>query len=243
MLVSFSGLTIELLPRYPDTVRLCARYLAPAGASPDFSVSVTDEEILREGTPSEGVSLGYLETLAIYRKIAERALAYGRLLFHGSALSYRGQGILFTAPSGTGKSTHAALWREVFGSDVTMVNDDKPLLSATEDGVLVSGTPWDGKHALSTNCSVPLRAVCLLARGRETTIRKIRSSDAYPYLLSQTYRPRDPTLLSATLSLADRIFPRVACFLLRTTMERDAARMVCRGIFGDPDDPKIPAPL
>lgn len=243
MLVSFAGLTVELLPKYPDTARLCARYPAPRGAVPDFSVSVTDEEILREGTPSEELSLGYLETLAIYRKIAERALSFGRLLFHGSALSYKGHGVLFTAPSGTGKSTHAALWREAFGDDVLMVNDDKPLLTASEDGVFVSGTPWDGKHALSTNCTVPLRAVCLLARGQETTIRKIRSADAYPYLLGQTYRPQDPALLSATLSLSDRVFPRVACFVLRTTMEHSAARIACRGIFGDRDEPIIPAPL
>jgi serine kinase of HPr protein (carbohydrate metabolism regulator) len=57
---------------------------------------------------------------------------YDTFLFHGSAIAVDGVGYLFTAKSGTGKSTHARLWRELLGARAVMVNDDKPLLRVTE---------------------------------------------------------------------------------------------------------------
>ncbi|WP_455057428.1 hypothetical protein [Jutongia sp.] len=98
----------------------------------------------------------YLETLAVYRKIAEWMPMHDTLLFHGSVIAVDGKAYLFTAKSGTGKSTHTRLWREYFGERAVMINDDKPLLKITQDGVYAYGTPWNGKHRLSTNISAPL---------------------------------------------------------------------------------------
>lgn len=232
MLISLAGLTVEILPRYPELTALCRDYTAAPGATPDFSVSVTEEEIRAEGAPDDGFTLGYLETLAVYRKLCERALDRGRLLLHGSAFAYRGEGVLFTAPSGTGKSTHACLWREVYGNRVTVINDDKPLLTVGEEGVRISGTPWDGKHRLSNNLTVPLRAIVLLGRGQKDEIVPITPSRAYPYLLGQTYRPADPARLAQTLSLLDSALPRLSLYMMRATLSPDAARVACRGIFG-----------
>ncbi len=60
-----------------------------------------------------------------YRKLAESLLEYGVLLFHGSSVAVDGFGYIFAAQSGTGKSTHARLWRELLGERAVMVNDDK----------------------------------------------------------------------------------------------------------------------
>lgn len=234
MRIQMAGLTIELAPRYPDTAELCERYLAPPGATPDFSVSVTEEEIRREGEADGCITLGYLETLALYRQISERVLETGRFLFHGSVLSFDGQGVLFTAPSGTGKSTHAALWRRVFGDRVVMVNDDKPLLTVGETCVFASGTPWDGKHRLSENITVPLRAIVLLSRGETNEIAPIGSGAAYPRLLGQTYRPAAPALLARTLELLDRALARTSLYALRCTPSPEAALVAHRAIFGAP---------
>lgn len=236
MLVSFAGLTVDIEHPSPYTRDYCAAYLAPQGASADFSVSVTHEEILREGEVTPETPLGYLETLALYRKICERALAYDTFLFHGSALTLDGEGVLFTAPSGMGKSTHASLWRQVFGERVTMVNDDKPLLAVKEDGVTVSGTPWDGKHRLSTPLTVPLRAICFLRRQETNSIRPLSPRDALPALLRQSYRPQDPALVEKTLSLLTRLSSLVPCYLLSCNMDAEAARVARDGIF--PRDPQ-----
>ena len=85
----------------------------------------------------------YLENVAIHSLIADRMVDHDVLVMHGSALCMDGEAYIFIASSGTGKSTHARFWREVFGDRVWMINDDKPMLRFMEDQVLVCGTPWD----------------------------------------------------------------------------------------------------
>lgn len=173
----------------------------PADIAFERDCSVKEAE--REGRADGMYSDAYLETLAVYRRIAERMLAYDTLLFHGSVIAVDGAGYLFTAKSGTGKSTHTRLWREQFGDRAVMVNDDKPLLKVTENGVTAYGTPWDGKHRLSTNCSVPLKAICILTRSEENHIEEISPGDAYQMLLQQTYRPKNGAFMLQTLKLID----------------------------------------
>ena len=130
----------------------------------DFEREKSAREDIKEGIPIRHFSDAYLETLAVYRKIADYLLSCNTLLFHGSVIAVDGEGYLFTAKSGTGKSTHTRLWREYFGERAVMVNDDKPLLHITDSGMTAYGTPWDGKHRLSTNTAVPLKGICILTR-------------------------------------------------------------------------------
>ena len=124
----------------------------------------------------------YIETLAVYRKIAEQMPTYDTVLFHSSAVAVDGAAYLFAAKSGTGKSTHARLWRELLGDRAIMINDDKPLLRITDAGATVFGTPWNGKHRLGTNGSAPVRAICVLERGVQNNIERIGPKEAYPIL-------------------------------------------------------------
>ena len=144
-----------------------------------------------------------METLAVYRKIADKMIDYDTILFHGSVIAVDGIGYLFTAKSGTGKSTHTRLWRELFGERAVMVNDDKPLIIVSENGIIVYGTPWDGKHRLSTNISVPLNAVCVLERSEENHIEKVKADSVYNMLVQQVYRPQNPQRLLKTMQLID----------------------------------------
>ena len=155
---------IEIDSLFPEIHALCSDYVTNQIA--DFSVKISEQDIEfeREKSVRERIAEGleiinypdsYLETLAVYRKIADKMLSYETMLFHGSAIAVDGQAYLFTAKSGTGKSTHTRLWREVFGDRAVMVNDDKPLLKVTDSGVTVFGTPWNGKHRLGKNNSAP----------------------------------------------------------------------------------------
>ena len=156
-----------------------------------------------EGTTVEEYPAPYLESLAVYRKLAHAMLEKNTLLFHGSAIAVDGQAVLFTAKSGTGKSTHTRLWREMLGDRAVMVNDDKPLLRITEDGVLVCGTPWDGKHHLSTNCAVPLKAICILEQGDKNAIGAISPKEALPMLLQQSFHPDGPAAMLRMMQAVD----------------------------------------
>ena len=163
------------------------------------------ERISKEGIPIRHFSDAYLETLAVYRKIADYLLSCDTLLFHGSVIAVDGEGYLFTAKSGTGKSTHTRLWREYFGERAVMVNDDKPLLHITDSGVTAYGTPWDGKHRLSSNIAVPLKGICILTRDIKNHIEQADPHAAYPMIVQQTNRPLTADGMKQTLSLIDRM--------------------------------------
>ena len=248
---------------FDSTKEFCKEYLcgevvggkvaAEAGKSqksaPDITVAITPEDIKYEkqmsaeedaamGIPTRPFKDEYLETLAVYRKICDQMPERDTFLFHCSAVAVDGKAYLFTAPSGTGKSTHTRLWREVFGDRAVMINDDKPLLHVAsesaqtgKDGtsaqpqVLVYGTPWDGKHRLSTNTVAPVAGICLLEQGEENCIERIAKEEAFPRLLQQTYRPQSPVALMKTMELLDAVASNVPLYKLRCNMEPEAARV------------------
>jgi hypothetical protein len=144
-----------------------------------------------------------------------------------------GVAYLFTARSGTGKSTHTRLWRECFGDRCTMVNDDKPLLRISDGGVTVYGTPWNGKHRLGNNVSAPLRAICLLTRAEDNSIAPITVSEAMPHIFTQVNRPEDPDLLRRTVLLIDTLMHSVGLYRLGCNMSREAAHVAYDGMRGD----------
>ena len=129
-----------------------------------------------------------IESLAMYRKIMDLMQFRDAVMFHSSALEMEGRAYLFTAHSGVGKSTHARLWRETFGSRVTMINDDKPLLRLQPDGSWRAyGTPYGGKENIQNNISQTIGGIVLLERGAENHIERVSPRDAYVGLLVQTY--------------------------------------------------------
>lgn len=218
------GHAVELRTQYKAVHRMCRDYAADA--EPEYTIETTPADIEAErARSSEPCPDAYLETLAVYRALAHALLEQDILVFHASAVAVDGAAYLFTAPSGTGKSTHARLWRELLGARAVMINDDKPLLHVTEQGVTVFGTPWSGKSTLHTNLSVPVRAVCLLHQAAENSIRAITPDAALPTLLQQTYRQTEQAALLRTLQLVELLGERVRLYAMGCNTDPDAARL------------------
>ena len=184
--------------QYPFLTKQCHEYETE---EPGIDVSVTEAEIEKEKMTETTVSPGYLESLAVYRKISEIMPEHDTFLFHCSAIAVDDQGYLFTAPSGTGKSTHTRLWRERFDGRAVMINDDKPMIQVRDDEIYVCGTPWNGKHNLGCNRKVPIRGICILERGTKNRIRQMKSAEAYPFLWVQTYHPANRERMIRTIQL------------------------------------------
>ena len=206
------------------TRELCADYEAEEMLEPAFEISVSEEEIDKEGTSEDEKYREYLESLAVYRKLCEKMLEYDTFLFHCSAVEVEGKAYLFAAPSGTGKSTHTRMWREYFAEKAVMINDDKPLIQVGTEGVLVCGTPWNGKHRLDTNKMVPIQGICLLERGSENKITKISPLEAYPGLYRQTYRPSDREKMVKTLALLKQVAEKVPMYKMQCNISTEAAK-------------------
>lgn len=205
--------TIAVSANFATTKEFCGEYLLDEIPSEvDIEVNVTPEEIeitrkRVEQVMTESYTEAYLERCAVHRLVAQQLPKYGTVMFHGSAVALDGEVYLFTAPSGTGKSTHARLWREFFCERVCMVNDDKPFLHADEDGkVTVYGAPWDGKHHLSKNIALPLKGICILSQAKENKIERLSTKEAFAKIYMQTFRQMDSTcMMNETLKVLNSI--------------------------------------
>lgn len=219
---------------FPDTMEHCAGYLCKE--KPEFSICISQNDIsierhkyvqerMLEGLPEKDVVDEQLEMTAVQRKLAEVLFERNVLVFHGSVVAVDGQAYLFTAKSGTGKSTHTRFWRETFGDRAVMVNDDKPFLRLTEDGVLAYGSPWNGKHKLGNNICVPLKAICILERGEENQIQAISGQEASMMLFQQSNRPMDPRKMPIYMNLIDQLSKKTEFYRMQCNLDPNAAQV------------------
>lgn len=230
--MEIAGLTVGVQPLFQSTREYCRQYLT--GKTPEFFVQVSsadlalqqqmlEQEALEEGLKPRKFADPFLERATIQRKVADRLLLQDTLMLHGSTVALDGKAYLFTGPCGTGKSTHTCLWREVFGA--TMVNDDMPFLRITPEGVLAYGSPWNGKHGLSSNICVPLQGICFLQRGTKNEIHPIAPHQGLALLRQQIRIPADEALEEKSLFLTDRLAEIVPLWQLHCNMQPEAAKV------------------
>jgi len=136
------------------------------------------------------------------------------IVLHSAALVYRGKAYLFTAPPGTGKSTHALLWKEKLKEQVQILNGDKPLLRLRNGGITVYGSPWQGKERLGYNGSAPLGGIYLLRRGNVNRTAPMDPIEALAELLSATVYPPDATGIHKLVSLFSRLTQQIPVRIL-----------------------------
>lgn len=230
--IEIAGTVFGVKSLFESTRDYCKNYLSEQDA--DFAVEVfredlsfeqemLDIEAREEGMKRRKFSDPFLERTAIQRKVAEQLLCRDTLLFHGSGIALDGEGYLFTARCGTGKSTHTRFWREVFGDRALMVNDDKPFLKITEAGVFMCGAPWSGKHGLDANITVPLKGICILERGPENKIFPISAEEAMAMLLHQGCAPLEQEQYPQFVALTEALAKNVPLWRMECTKDPSAA--------------------
>ena len=231
--ICIAGRTAAVTALFESTGYYCRNY--GTQDSPNFSVAVTREDLqqeqerlrleaLEEGLRPRVFPDPFLERSFLQRSIADRLLRHQVLLFHGSTVAVDGKAYLFTAPCGTGKSTHTRLWRELFGSRAVMVNDDKPFLRLDGEQVLACGAPWSGKHGLDSNIAVPLAGICVLERGSENRIAPA-TREQRQFLFTQGHRPEDPALQPLAEELTQQLILRLPVWKMACTKDPNAAQV------------------
>ncbi len=246
--VRLADLTVDVESLHQGVRRLCEDYVADANnASADLAICVTQDAIDAEraiSTDEHPWSDAYLETLAVLRALSEQLPARRRMLMHGAVIQYAGRAYLFTAPSGTGKSTHIMLWRQYLGPNVRVVNGDKPIVripDAAERPAVVYGTPWAGKEGWQENVSAPLAGVVFLSRSEPgaSSIRCISASACLDRIMRQVYMPKSAEAAGATLELIDALLTRTPLYELACDMFEDAVRVSFEALTGLPYKPTI----
>ena len=229
--IEIADLAVALDNKYPYVERLCRDYLTDREA--DFTVSATDRDIERERAVSDAdYPDGYLESIVLYRKIAERLPSYDAFVFHGAVLVYDGVAYAFTARSGVGKTTHTRLWISEFADKAYYLNGDKPIIRFFDGVPYACGTPYKGKEGYGVNEKAPLGAVAFIDRAKSNSASLATVEDSSVKLLSQIYLPKDPRMALVTMSLADRLLGAVRLVNLHVNMEKDAARVAKEALTG-----------
>ena len=232
--IKIAGQVAAVTSLFESTRDYCRKYLTEE--PPQCYLTVTredlafEQEALRQEALEEGMKVRvftdpFLERAAIQRKLAEFLFDRDVLMTHGSTVAVDGRAYLFTAKCGTGKSTHTRLWRQIFGERALMVNDDKPFLKITEEGILACGSPWSGKHGLDTNVTLPLQGICILERGRENSIERIPPDNALSMLLHQSYRPMKLEKESRLRELVTFLAEKTPLWRMKCNMDPCAAEV------------------
>ena len=228
--IKLAGLSIGIDNRYDYIERQAEDYLTDD--PPVFTVTASDVDLEREAAASEETfSRGYLESISVYRKIADRLPEYDAVVFHGAVLSVGGRAYAFTARSGVGKTTHTRLWISTLGGDVHYLNGDKPIIRMIDGTPYAFGTPWRGKEGYGVNESAPLASIALLERGVTNSAVIVEPKDGAMRLMSQIYIPHTPVAAALTMRVADRIARRVRFVELRCNMEPEAALVASRAMI------------
>ena len=232
--MKIAGHTAHITSLFESTPQYFRPYLTEEPA--EFSFTVTKEHIdfeqadlleeaHRDGFRPRVFTDPFLERAAIQRAFAEFLFDFDILLFHGSSIAVDDAGYLFTAHSGTGKSTHTRLWKQVFGDRAVMVNDDKPFLELTNTGVILHGSPWSGKHGLDANISVPLKGLCILERGAENQIVPADREAVLPMLRKQAYMPLNERKYARFLELTEWLSHQVSLWNMACNKNAEAAEL------------------
>lgn len=161
---------------------------------------------------------------------ARALLPFQGTFLHSSAVLLDGKAYLFSASSGTGKSTHTEKWCRLFGA--RYLNDDKPALRLVDGVWMAYGTPWSGKHDLSSPEGAPVGGIAFLKRGTENSIRSMEAKAAVPQLMLQSQWKLTMEQMQTQLELADHLLRNVPIWELTCRNDDDAARISCQAMTG-----------
>lgn len=151
------------------------------------------------------------------------------LIFHASYIGCEGQGILFTAPSGTGKSTQAGLWQQYRGARI--YNGDKAGVTL-RDAPMAHGVPFSGTSGICENVSLPLRAIVVLSQAPENRIRRLPPSEAVAALCPNLFVDQAvPEEWSLALNLLLDLTAAVPIYALACTPDERAVAALEAALF------------
>ena len=233
--IQIAGINVAINNKYDYVRNLCRDYIIDNSVDPDITVEISEETIDEElAIATVEVSRGYAESICIYRVICRRLPKdFSAYLFHSAVIEFKGDGYAFSAKSGTGKSTHISLWRKHFGSDVHIINGDKPILRFVDGELYAFGTPWCGKEGWQSNNKAKLKALCFIERAQENSIRAISASDAIARIFHQILMPEDLETVDALIPLLDQTLRTVPCYVLYCNISEEAAQIAYDGMSGN----------
>ena len=162
--------------------------------------------------------------------LCSRFSYFGTLLAHASVIEYNGEGVIFSGPSGIGKTTQAQLWEKY--KQAQIINGDKVFIRHENDGFNAYGLPWKGSSEYCLNRKVPLKAVVILKQSEKNSVRKLGAESVECFMPHVFFPHWDKNCLEKALDIFDTLIKNVPVYLLECRADSEAAELMCKTIFG-----------
>ncbi len=208
--------------RHDTMIRRSRKYLYD-GKEAQLVIPYNEGEILELKKSQPHLSMDECEVIITATSFYEKILAFDCFMLHSSAVVVDDRAYLFSAPSGTGKSTHTGIWMKHFGEKAHILNDDKPAIMFRDGKIYASGTPWSGSSELNVNEEVLLQGIGIIRRCEVNRIERMKESEVIYNILDQTIRPDSAEYNVLLLGMLDRLVKNVKVWKLEVNMEEEAA--------------------
>ena len=229
MFLKVAGLTVSM-DSYGRIMEQAKPYQIDTVENPDVIIH-SEWEALKSKYPMLSDDDG--EYLATGKSFYQQLLQFDGFMLHSSAVVVDGKAYLFTANSGTGKSTHTGLWLKQFGHQAYILNDDKPALRLIDGVWYAFGTPWSGKNDISVNTGVPVAGIAVVTRSENNEIEPFSGREAIFAIFNQTNRKTNTVAHRAKLlELMDQLLRAVPVWKLKCNMEPEAAIVAYEAMSG-----------
>ena len=162
--------------------------------------------------------------------LERRQMGLDALVLHCAYIEYKGEAILFSAPSETGKTTQANLWEQYRGART--VNGDRGLIQKVDGRWIVRGWPVCGSSEVCHNEDMPIRAIVMLSQAPEDRVEKLHPAKAFSQIYSQiTINRWNRETNLRTMELLEDLIGEVPVYHLACTMNETAVQTLEKAIL------------
>jgi len=203
----FAGVSLVFGFRYPGTAEYYQGWLKKT-CSDQNCVTVPAEYIEYWSQQWRVTDYAYAEFVYSSNYACDALMQHSRIVLHGASFLWNGFAYIFTAPSGTGKTTQINLWKELFSEEMEIMNGDKPILEIREKCIYVHPSPWKGKEEM----------------GKNNTIEQLQKGEAAGYLFGRLYSTfTTEEDVTAAGHLLEKILNQVPVYLLKNKGDQESA--------------------
>lgn len=174
-----AGLPVRMQCHYPRTQTQSEAYRAPFCSGTPIIIDISLETLINYSQNHPSLSPEGWEYMMTGKIFYHHLTEHQGLMLHASAVVVDGWAYLFSADSGTGKSTHTSQWLDYFGDRAFILNDDKPAIRRINGSYQVFGTPWSGKTGQNVNTAAPLAGIAFLERSQNNWITPMTPGEAF----------------------------------------------------------------
>lgn len=233
MKLNVADLIVEFSPRYDVMKSRVKQYVYEGEEEPQITINLSEQFFLDRQKENPHLPLAEVEGIFTGAYFYNELVKFGGVMLHASCVQYENYAYLFSADSGTGKSTHTHLWLKKFPT-AEILNDDKPAIRYIDGKFYAFGTPWSGKNDESINTKTEIAGITFLSRSEKNEIERVESNTVTIDFLNQTVRPKNKSCMLQFMETLDKILTGVPFYRLKCNMSPEAVEtsynMMSKGI-------------